>query len=98
MPNKHLDTTCPIRIPITMDLTTKDPYNAKFSNHVGYGKWTALEERLRVVEGSDFFDPVGAVEVCLGPNIIIPRKFMVSEIVKYNEMECPKIHLCSYYN
>ena len=98
MPNKHLDTSWPIQIPITMDLTTEDPQDNRFSNHARYNKWNALEEKLRVVEGNDLFDPVKAVEVCLGPNIIIPRKFMVPKFVKYTKMECTKIHLHSYYN
>jgi hypothetical protein len=32
------------------------------------------------------------------PNIVIPKKFKVSEFVKYTGMECPKTHLRSYYN
>jgi hypothetical protein len=44
------------------------------------------------------FDPVTAAEVCLVPNIVIPKKFRVLEFVKYTGMECPKTHLSSYYN
>jgi hypothetical protein len=51
-PNKqHPNLTRPIQIPITMDLTNEDPYDVRFSNHEGYDKWTALEERLRAIEG-----------------------------------------------
>ncbi|XP_034906448.2 uncharacterized protein [Populus alba] len=88
----------PIQIPITMDLTNKDPHDFKFSNHEGDDKWTALEERLRAIEGNDLFDPIRAAEVCLVPNIVIPKKFRVPEFVKYTGMECPKTHLRSYYN
>nr|XP_034900655.1 LOW QUALITY PROTEIN: uncharacterized protein LOC118038417 [Populus alba] len=52
----------PIQIPITMDLTNKDPHDFKFSNHGGDDKWTALEERLRAIEGNDLFDPIRAAE------------------------------------
>eukprot|EP00258_Populus_trichocarpa_P037241 XP_024453260.1 uncharacterized protein LOC112326933 [Populus trichocarpa] len=98
-PNKqHPNPTRPIQIPITMDLTNEDPHDVKLSNHEGYDKWTALEERLRAVEGNDLFDPVRAAEVCLVPNIVIPKKFRVPEFVKYTGMECPKTHLRSYYN
>ncbi|XP_073260177.1 uncharacterized protein [Populus alba] len=45
-----------------MDLTTEDPYDVKFSDCVRDDKWTTLEERLRVVEGNDLFDPVRAAE------------------------------------
>jgi len=98
-PNKqHPNLTQPIQIPITMDLTNEDPQDVRFSNHVGYDKWTALEERLRVIKGNDLFDPIRAAEVCLVPNIVIPKKFRVPEFVKYTGMECPKTHLHSYYN
>ena len=78
-----------------MDLTNEDPQDIRFSEHVGYDKRTALEERLRAVEGNDLFDPIRATEVCLVPNILIPKKFRVSEFVKYTGMECPKTHLRS---
>jgi len=98
-PNKqHPDPTRPIQIPITMDLTTEDPQNVRFFDHIGCDKWTALEERLKTVEGNDLFDPIKAVGVCLVPNIVIPKKFRVPEFVKYTGMECPKTHLRSYYN
>ena len=98
-PNKqHPNPTWPIQIPITMDLTNEDTHDVKFSNHEGYDKWIALEERLREVEGNDLFDPIRAAKVCSVPNIIIPKKFRVSEFVKYTGMECPKTHLRSYYN
>jgi hypothetical protein len=95
---QHPNPTRPIQIPIIMDLTNEDPQDVRFSDHVGYDKWTALEERLRAVEGNDLFDPIRAAEVCLVPNIIIPKKFRVPEFVKYTGMECPKTHLHSYYN
>jgi hypothetical protein len=57
-----------------------------------------LKERLRVIERNDLFDLVRATEVCLVPNIVIPKKFRVPEFVKYTGMKCPKTHLCSYYN
>jgi hypothetical protein len=60
-----------------MDLTNEETQDVRFSDHVGYDKWTALEERLRAVEGKDLFDPIRAVEVCLVPNIVIPKKFRV---------------------
>ncbi|XP_073264252.1 uncharacterized protein [Populus alba] len=62
-PNKqHPNPTRPIQIPITMDLTNEDPRDVKFSNHEGYDKWTALEERLRAIEGNDLFDPIRAAK------------------------------------
>jgi hypothetical protein len=98
-PNKqHPNPTQPIQIPITMDLTNEDPQDIRFFDHVGYDKWTTLEERLRAIEGNDLFDLVRVAEVCLVPNIVILKKFRVPEFVKYTRMECPNTHLCSYYN
>jgi hypothetical protein len=81
-----------------MDLTTEDPHDVRFSDRVRDDKWTALEERLRAVEGNDLFDPVRATEVCLIPSIVIPKKFRVPKFVKYTGMECPNTHLWSYCN
>ncbi|KAJ6878831.1 hypothetical protein NC652_032388 [Populus alba x Populus x berolinensis] len=62
-PNKqNPNPTQPIQIPITMDLTNEDPHDFRFSNHEGYDKWNALEERLRAIEGNDLFDPIRAAE------------------------------------
>jgi hypothetical protein len=58
----------------------------------------ALEERLRAVEGYNFIDPVIALEVCLVTDIMVPKKFRVSDFVKYTKLECPHTHLWSYYN
>jgi hypothetical protein len=58
----------------------------------------ALEERLRAVEGYNFIDPVIALKVCLVPDIMVPKKFIVLDFVKYTKLECPHTHLRSYYN
>jgi len=68
-----------------MDLTNEDPRDVRFSDNIGYDKWIALEERLRTVEGNDLFDPIRVVEVCLVPNIVIPKEFRVLEFVKYTK-------------
>ena len=81
-----------------MDLTVEDPQDVRFSDHIGYDKWTALEERIRAVEGNDLSDQVRAAEVCFVPNIVITRKFRMLEFFKYTGIECPKTHLRSYCN
>jgi hypothetical protein len=40
-------------------------------------KLFALEERLRAVEGNDWFDPMRVAEVCLVPNIVVPKDFRI---------------------
>jgi hypothetical protein len=95
---QHYDPARPIQIPIAMDLTTEDPHDVKFSDHLGYDKWTAPEGRLRAIDGNDLFDLVRVAEVCLVLNIIIPEKFRVPKFVKYTGMECPNTHIRSYYD
>ena len=50
---QSLNPAGPIQIPVTMDLTDEDPHDCKFSNHERDDKWTALEDRLRAIEGND---------------------------------------------
>jgi hypothetical protein len=65
---------------------------------MNYNKLSALEERLRVVEGNDWFDPMRVAEVCLVLNIIVPKNFRIPEFIKYTGLECPNTHLRSYCN
>ncbi|XP_034908128.2 uncharacterized protein [Populus alba] len=59
----------------------------KFSENVDYDKLTALEERLKAVEGADLYDPVYAAEMCLVPNVVVPKEFRVPEFIKYTGTE-----------
>eukprot|EP00258_Populus_trichocarpa_P033942 XP_024449961.1 auxin response factor 18-like [Populus trichocarpa] len=61
-------------------------------------KWTALEEKIRAVEGDHLCDLVKAVNMCLVSNIVIPKKFRVPEFIKYTGIQCPITHLKVYYN
>jgi len=54
----------------------------------GLEKWTALEERIRAIEGNHLCDLVKAVNMCLVPNIVIPKKFRVPEFIKYTTIQC----------
>ena len=61
-------------------------------------KWTALEERIRAVEGNHLCDLLETLNMCLVPNIVIPKKFRVPEFVKYTGTQCPRTHLQAYCN
>jgi hypothetical protein len=37
---------------------------------------------MKAMEGNSLYDPVKAAEMCLVPNVVIPRKFRVPEFVK----------------
>ena len=84
--------------PITVDLTVDGPPSNRSTNFVNYNKLFALEERLRAVESNDWFDPMLAVEVCLVPNIIVPKNFRIPKFIKYTGLEFPNTHLRSYWN
>jgi hypothetical protein len=61
-------------------------------------KWVALEQRLRAFEGTSLHDHIKAVEMCLVPNLVIPKKFRVPEFIKYTRTQCPVTHLKAYCN
>jgi len=63
-----------------------------------HDKLFALEERLKVVEGNDWFDPMRATELCLVPNIVVPKDFRIPDFTKYTGLECRNSHLRSYCN
>jgi len=59
----------------------------------GLEKLVTLKERMRAIEGTSLYDPVKADEMCLVPNVVIPKKFRVLEFVKYTGTQCPITHL-----
>jgi hypothetical protein len=76
-----------------VDLTADRPLGNRSIDFMNYNKLSALEERLRAVEGNDWFDPMRAAEVCL-----VPKNFRIPEFIKYTGLECPNTHLRSYCN
>jgi len=92
----HSQPTYPMRMPFTFDSTEKKSQKGKMVKEEGLEKWTALEERIRAVEGIRLYDHIKAVEMCLVPNIVIPKKFRVPEFVKYTGTQCPITHLKAY--
>jgi hypothetical protein len=94
----HFQPTYPARISFTIDSTEKESQKGKMVKDEGLEKWTALEERIRAVEGNHLCDLVKAVNMCLVPNIVIPKKFRVPEFVKYTGTQCPITHLKVYCN
>jgi hypothetical protein len=64
----------------------------------GLDKWAALKQRLRAFEGTSLHDHIKAVEMCLVPNAVIPKKFRVPKFIKYTGSQCPVTHLKAYCN
>jgi len=94
----HFQPAYPMRMPFTIDSTEKKSQKGKMVKEEGLEKWTALEERIRAVEGIRLYDPIKAVEMCLVPNIVIPKKFRVPKFIKYMGTQCPITHLKAYCN
>jgi len=94
----HFQPAYPMRMPFTIDSTEKESQKGRMVKEEGLEKWTALEERLRAVEGNHLCDLVKAVNMCLVPNVVIPKKFRVPEFIKYTGTQCPITHLKAYCN
>jgi hypothetical protein len=82
----------------TINSTKKESQKGKMVKEEGLKKWTALEERVRAVEGNHLCDLVKAAKMCLVPNVVIPKKFRVPEFVKYTGTQCSITHLKAYCN
>jgi hypothetical protein len=81
-----------------MEASANESHKAKSSDSFDQAKIEALEARLKVIEGVDIYDPVRAAEMCLVPNVVVPKKFRVPEFIKYSGTQCPMTHLRSYCN
>jgi len=82
----------------TIDSTEKESQKSKMVKEDGLNKLVALEQRLRAFKGIHLYDPIKADEMCLVPNVVIPKKFRVPEFVKYTGTQCPITHLKAYCN
>ena len=59
-------------------------------------KLELIEERLRMVEGSDAYGLVDASKMSLVPNLVLPPKFTVPTFDKYDGTKYPSVHLYMY--
>jgi len=84
--------------PAVIDPFANESHKTKSSNGIDQDKMTALEARIRAIEGVDLYDLVQAAEMCLVPNVVVPKKFRVPEFIKYTGTQCPMTHLKSYCN
>ena len=60
------------------------------------GKLDHLDERLRAIEGGEYYAFVNLEELFLVPNIITLTKFKVLDFDKYKGTTCPMNHLKMY--
>ncbi|KAK5802811.1 hypothetical protein PVK06_030434 [Gossypium arboreum] len=57
-------------------------------------KW--LEEKFKALESVDYHCGVGAKELSLVPDLVLPPKFKISEFEKYNGTSCPKAYITMF--
>jgi len=84
--------------PRVMKVFANESYKANSSDSIDQDKIQVLEARIKVIEGVDLYDPVRVTEMCLVPNMVVPKKFLVLEFIKYSGIQCPMTHLKSYCN
>jgi hypothetical protein len=84
--------------PAIIDPFANESHKTKSSNDIDQDKMAALEARIRAIEGVGLYDPVRVAEMCLVPNVVVPKKFCVPEFIKYTGTQCPITHLKSYCN
>jgi len=65
--------TYPIRMSSTIDFTVKESQNEKMVKEDGLEKLVALEKKMRAFKGTNLYDPIKVVEMCLVPNMVIPK-------------------------
>ncbi|KAJ9145932.1 hypothetical protein P3X46_028259 [Hevea brasiliensis] len=59
-------------------------------------KLSALEERLRAIEGLNMYGSVDVASLRLVPDVVVPPKFKVPDFDKYTGNSDPRIHLATY--
>jgi len=94
----HFQPAYPARISSTIDSIEKGSQKGNMIKKDELNKFIALEQRMRAFEGIHLYDPIKAAEMCLVPNVVIPKNFRVPEFVKYTGTQCPITHLKSYCN
>jgi hypothetical protein len=93
-----MQSTTPVPTPAVADAFVNESHKTKPSDDIDQDKMAAQEARIRAIEGVDLYDPVRAAEMCLVPNVVVPKKFRVLEFIKYIGTQCPVTHLKSYCN
>lgn len=85
-------------MPYIVDLTMEEFEKDKVLEEDGLKKLAVIEERMRAIKWNNLYDPIKAAEMCLVPNMVIPKKFRVLKFVKYTGTQCPITHLRTYCN
>ncbi|XP_050916556.1 uncharacterized protein LOC127131684 [Lathyrus oleraceus] len=54
-----------------------------------------LNDRIRAIKGFSAFG-IDARDMCLVPNVVLPKKFKVPDLPKYKGLSCPHSHITMY--
>ncbi|KAA3472692.1 gag/pol polyprotein [Gossypium australe] len=68
----------------------------KMNDQSAQDKYRSLEERLNAIEGTGVFSALGAKELSLMPDLVLPPKFKAPDFEKYDGTRCPKAHLIMF--
>ena len=82
-------------MPSTNDFTMKEYQKDKMTKEDGLEKLFSLEQRMREFERTSLYDPIKVAELCLVPNVVIPKKFEClnsSNIQELNALELISNH------
>ena len=55
-----------------------------------------MKDQLKALQGSNNWSSLDLKELCLAPNVTLPKKFKMSDFNKYNGIGNPIYHLKSY--
>jgi hypothetical protein len=81
-----------------MNTFSNKSHKARSSDSIDQDKMAALKAIIKIVERVDLYNPVRAAEMCLVLNMVFPKKFHVSKLIKYNGTQCPVTQLKSCCN
>ena len=78
-----------VSTPIIINTFTNETHIIRLSNDIDQDKMTALEARIRAIEGVDLYDLVKATKMCLVPNVVVPKIYKFSNslnILEHNAL------------
>jgi hypothetical protein len=70
----------------TIDFIVKESQKDKMVKKNALEKLAALEQMIKVFEGTRLYDPIKAAEICLMPNVVISKKFRVQNLSNILEL------------
>jgi hypothetical protein len=85
-------------ISIGVDAFTNESHKTKSFDDIDQDKKVALKARIKAIKEVDLYDLIQVMEMCLVPNMVVPKTLYVPLIIKYISTQYPITHLKSYCN